>query len=1513
MRRARLACTVAFAGACGSLLLVLLVASPGAGQSVPRDGIALPQLGVADSEMKLIGAVPDGEPGETWGYRMLPAETPAPTVAGQRLAFGAQTPGRDTQQLAFLRLTDATGWQIAATPVDADGEPYRGPVPNPVSATMTPRGGALLIGRDPARAGGDPLVVIMREPGDRWQERRLPTGRLPADPDALLAVGEALGTDGGAGRVASVAYDTAAAGTGAFVGIVGPAVEQAIAHHDGTAWRREQIVLPPGVAEARIVAVDATAPDNAWALVETDGTRGVELYRRAAGPSGARWIRQPLGSGRFDERDTPAEGISQVAPLRDNADPVTVTADGLWIDLSLRATGAAASADPPGYDVTLFFRPIPGGGLIAASWCDAPDRSGAPLCDHPLGVSFGRGPGYRSFAWTGGPDRFGTRIVTNPTEPGRDQSTNRGSYLRFEGQNFQRMLGAGGNALASGAFASADRGWLEGPTQIGGAAPPDRLRRWPVALRAPLVDAVAAPGAPAGALDAGALAAGANGAVARFVPDQGWVREFLLSPSGSVARPRLRGVAWPEAGRAHAVGDGGAMWLWRADTALWERDPAAPIGFEGHLMDIAFDPGNPDRGYAVGRAGVLLRYDKTWTQDDLPAAVQGRDITSVTFAGGQALAVAGADLLVNDGGGWRVDAGVAERLGEIRAGTPYLRVAAGLADGGAVVGGRGFVLERDEPGRPWRFADQPLPAQTVVAAAAFRAGDRVRALVAVQPRLRFPSIDDPVQQDPDVPPPILPPQPLPGDGYLLRETDSGWRDEQRTAFGPSTVDRPLKSDPIAAFVIGPGGDGWALGGWSGEPDFAGRGTRLSDDRTRVQTAAVLRYDPGGAPAAARGFVSQPVTLAPRIARFAVAGHAQCESACADLAGQGIAPDRMLSSALALARDLSSRPAGPRLFVNTGGRTRPGPGAAHSPAEAQRYAGLLSSAPGLGVFSAVSEGEARGGIGPFRAALASAPAPAGDASAPPGLTPSVIPGAAAPAPGARTHYALDSSGPEGTLRVVVIDNSLGSLAASDPHQNPAEPQLAWLRAALDDARARGIAVVVVGSRDLSRFTPRLNAAGDGDEVARALVQGGASAYFYDRPEENRMVRIPSGAQRTIPAFGTGTLGYRSPLRVAAGQDVALSLFGDRMLLLAEVDLAAHDRATNVAPVSVRGLPIIDDLSLQAIDGTLLRRSRPSLFQGLGRRPLAGDRWGEPAGDAGPDPPGGDPYTVFPPEQCLIAGCDTRIQPEFRFSSSDPDIADFVRQDPESPNLRKPFIGQGDKVVSDASSALLCPFNAGTTTVTVQAGGLSFSQRITVLAGSVQRPCGTRPLNPSRFTTVSPAQRPLASPAEPPPAPPPPPNPPVPIPVAPLPAAVTPPFAAKPPTLQQPLVQPLDPLPPALTAIRVGPPVTPLPPPAAGFAQPIPPSGATVRVLEEKREEEVAPEQSQAFSRARVGERLPLGEITIGTVLLLALAGAAVARPRRRDRRLQIATAAAQHEHGARRRPQSFGEPTGRRQR
>ena len=124
----------------------------------------------------------------------------------------------------------------------------------------------------------------------------------------------------------------------------------------------------------------------------------------------------------------------------------------------------------------------------------------------------------------------------------------------------------------------------------------------------------------------------------------------------------------------------------------------------------------------------------------------------------------------------------------------------------------------------------------------------------------------------------------------------------------------------------------------------------------------------------------------------------------------------------------------------------------------------------------------------------------------------------------------------------------------------------------------------------------------------LVEGGASAYFFERPEENRAYQISGGAAGSIPAFGTGTLGYRSEHhRSRRLEQRQLPVRRQRLPARGGRPLTKRDPFTNRAPVAVRLIPLIDDLAIQAVDGSLLRRSRPALFQGLGRRPLAGDRW------------------------------------------------------------------------------------------------------------------------------------------------------------------------------------------------------------------------------------------------------------------------------------------------------------------
>jgi hypothetical protein len=1459
-------------------------AGAGAGEASPQ-----PVLGTADAQTVLMGAATAGEAGETWAYRVLPLDASPPADPSGKAAFGSVSQGATNipGQLVFERAgTSDPSWTIQETPLGEEGQPYRGIQPNRLSALITPHAGGLLVGQDSSRPAGKRTVVLTRDPQGRFQVRPEPTaGLLPAageggDPHAgSIAEGE------GSGALADAAVENEGH-TEAFFGVLGRNQDTAVLRFDGTTWSREPVQLPAGYSgEFTIVALAGTSSKNLWLLgkASAESGLGIMLFRRSEHGSGEFvWESVSLGSALFAQGETASRGIGSVAPLTEPGQPLTATAKGVWIDGNLHVAGGASD----GYDFTLYYDIAEA--KLTGAWCDARDTSSQPVCEHPFGARFGRLAGYRSFAFEG--PGYGSRIVTNPLRPGGDDSTNMGSYLKLEGETFRWMPGAGSNNAASGAFASPEDGWLEGPVQITTTPKLQRLTSWPVAARAPFTAVVGAPGATPGDPNAQALAVGADGAVARYTPGHGWEREFLLSSSGAVSSPTLRAVAWPDPNRAFAVGDLGALWVWRAETGLWEKDPAAPPqGTHADLMGIAFDPGNPALGYAVGLGGVLWRYDKTWTQQQLPEPFQKdsegnpaeslkANFTSIAFAGSEALVVSEHDLLVNGGSGWKVDPEVHALLASLPD-TPSLNVVSGLPNGGAVLAGRDVVLERDSASSPWHFSQQPIVNETAVAVSAYLEGSTVRAVLSVVPEFTYPPPLILPLEDPNVPPPLLPPNPLPGDGYLLRETSRGWEDEQRAAYSGNSEDRPLKVDPIMALDLGPDGNGWALGGWSGHADDAGRGTDAGGAgqsvREAVETAGIYRYAPGGGAQAPPDTASSSVALQGGVASFAVAGHAECAQPCASLADEQIAPDRNLTTALSAIDGLAGEPNGPRALLYTGGRETPGEGP-ESQTEADRYAQLLSGAGSLPVYPAVSAGDSEGNQdGSFASAFAGFDAPFGEGTQPSGIGTENLPAAVAkPGPGARTHYAFDSTGPAGTVRVIVIDNSRGPLAAGDPYQNPAEPQAPWLERMLADARARGIPAIVVGSRELNpNLPPALNVATDASEEAKLMVEGGASAYLYERPEESRASQIPSGGSVTIPEYGTGTLGYRSAVfdSFAPGQPDAL--FGSTGYLLVSVDVAKRNPATNIAPVTARLIPLVQSVSLDPLDGTLLRRSAPALFQGLGRRPLAGDRWGPTSADGNPDPPGADPYITFPTTQCLQSDCSSRIEPEYTFTSSEPEIANFVEQDPNSTNLRKPLQDSSGHVIPDPQSGILCAFNAGTTTVTIAAGGLSYSMPVTVLGGSVEQPCGTVPLSPSRFKTQS--QEAATPPASPPPS-----AAPAPAPIAPPPPPPPAPAPAKAPA-PRPALKPV--LPAAFLPLVKLPaagllPAVP-PPPAASFARPIPPGGATVRVFEEKREEEAAPESSQAFARLQpMAQRnaIPTPVYSLALVLLLAGAGAVTMR-------------------------------------
>ncbi len=1356
-----------------------------------------------------------------------------------------------TDGTTLARYTDAGGWETVAPPVAEGGATVPGLEmridSNP--GRTTPHGGIAA----PARAASGP-VLVFRDPGG-------PLRVAPEPPEAVLGEGEALfetegaapllaAAEGPGGATRSLVVPVAEAG-----GVEAPAA--VLSFVAGSSWSREPICVgfeapapeceePP--SGFRVLAIEA-AGSQGWML--TKGALpedGLELFRREATGAGVTWRQVELGpAGSLGSRWGEALPLGVPVAARVAGQPLTASEGGLWLDATLTANGER-------HDATVYYDI--GAGEVTGSWCDLPSPEG--LCTRPLEAELPNGAG-RSFAFPpDGANPFGRRVVTG---------IGQGAILSLEGSAFSRVAvgGAAAGSTQGAALSAPDQGWL-------GATPPlhltrtpqaSRLQPWPVPFRRPLTAIAAAPEAAVAGLGSEALAVGVDGEVARYVPGLGWEPEFLLSASGARATPTLRAVAWPQRNRAYAVGDGAAMWVWQRETGLWEPDPAMPRNLvRANFTGLAFSANNPSRGYAVGKQGLLLGYGRSWVQEALPAGVPVEaNFTSVAFAGEEAIASwkypvqAGGSanyeggVIVNSGTGWVVDTGAGEALG---AAVPQ-RVA-GLADGGAAIAGaEGQIVTRSGAGAGW----EPGPGGAVgypAALAAVREGSAVRALVSVAEGQGQRDLETDLEQvfsptSPGQPPLLTDPYPLPGNGLVLRETPSGWRDEQNQSYpapaqveGQTAYDLPAKPDPVLALLVSPSGEeGWAVGGETG--------TFVQFRGEAVQTAGVLRYGPAAAPPANSS--AAPIGLAAGTVDFAVGGNAQCAGPCADLSGTGIGPDRWLRSAVARAAGI----AGLRGFLYTG------PGVASrgvTPAEGlesvigpaafareqRAYASRLAANAGtMPVFAAASSSDldAEESLAAHETAFAGFGAPLGVAAPGAGVAPisQAVPG--------KAYYSFASTAGGAAVDVIVLDYSRPSLG---------EAQRCWLAGQLANAGELRTAAVVVGQRDVSGRAA--NTATDGAEVRSILVSGkppsgcaeafgnpmGASAYFFDYPEENRQFNLTAGG-RSIPAYGTGTLGYVSPPPTSD-----TSFLGAGGFLVAQVETARRNAATNVAPVGVRLIPNIGSLALDATDGTMLRRSRPALFEALARRPLGGASCSGALAPSLCEVQSPDPYVPIPNE-CQGPQCATGVFPEYTFTSSNPEVADFVEHDPASRNPRNVLL-VNEKPVADPASGLLCAFNAGATTVTVSSGGLAYSTRVTVLAGSVNRPCGTTPLRnvaaagpetaPPPLPATAPAPTPAPAPTLPPPAPPatqPTPPAAAPLPPAPLPKPPPPPLAE--PALFTPFFAP------TVTPLPIVPIVPPPPPPAF---QPTPPSGTSpVSATQNEEEDEVATEQVSHMAALR----------------------------------------------------------------
>ncbi|HVE69698.1 MAG TPA: hypothetical protein VNB64_14080, partial [Solirubrobacteraceae bacterium] len=252
----------------------------------------------------------------------------------------------------------------------------------------------------------------------------------------------------------------------------------------------------------------------------------------------------------------------------------------------------------------------------------------------------------------------------------------------------------------------------------------------------------------------------------------------------------------------------------------------------------------------------------------------------------------------------------------------------------------------------------------------------------------------------------------------------------------------------------------------------------------------------------------------------------------------------------------------------------------------------------------------------------------------GPTPDVeVGGTSVPTGGARTHYAVDVlRGADPLLRLVFVDNSLGSLRASDPLQQPPEPrgQLAWLDRVLG-SRPEGAGAVVVATSPSYAYRPETaaEAADDGASFEEVVLRHRVSAVVSGRLGWNGLYYAlapgvhcpgPGGAYPERPPSGAGDCGRSSPLPAdvppASGASrspvpfVISSSAGGKL-----ADGAGHgfwhgysvvrlDASGDPAKTIVEQRPILDWLVVTA-DRRRLRPGDKLTLKGVGREPVAAD--------------------------------------------------------------------------------------------------------------------------------------------------------------------------------------------------------------------------------------------------------------------------------------------------------------------
>lgn len=1168
-------------------------------------------------------------------------------------------------QVVFLRNRKESGWVVAGPPKSG------GSIINPVLTSFD------LASNGEGWAVGESGLILHKPAGsDEWAVHHSSgsTSQILNDVSVVTAGGSVAGFAAGAGGTV-------------------------LSLRDGV-WSADNTtaIVTPDEGVPELVSISATSQDEAW-TVTGSGSRSLYVFKRQGGG----WTRADVGDQVFDG---PHPRPTTRGFTISSATGASVEADGqggAWVGGSLvpsdpahpfgddNTTGDAArpfvirfqGSETVSYCPDIYWVRVEGSGADTTTLCQKPfPLSAFDVTDIQIAgdAVFAGGLGlYRydpaSDGWFREPNGNGYLVSVAMSSPSN-------GWVASSGNTF----GAGGAVHSSTPTLGH---WTSAPSRA-------RAKRWPATVTQVLESVAVAPSGTE------ALAVGSKGATARFQAG-GWDR---ITPTTALA---LHSVAWPEASSAWAVGEQGLVM--RYDGSRWNIHPNAHSVTTRSLFGLAFR--GASEGYAVGAGGTVLKFNKDgWEIDPSARGLTGENLYAIASTANGFVAVGAKGTVLERGaGGWKLRTDV-KQLVE-RPGRPPadLWAVTPVSGGGVIVGGSFSSLLNGRVGGGFTTYPQPIEGTVI-------------ALGVVQGRIVASVSPDPEKYKGD--------RIRTGRGSLLVREADGWRDIQfaRSRSLYLSTDPSKISEAVFGVASEPTGRGWAVGGYpENTPDEEGH-------LAVSALGSVFRVDLTGDPSAP-GASTTPKLTGP--ISFAFFSDSACgRGLCSAAAGSGTMGDSVALQIREEINRMSKLSGGPK-FVLFGGNGR----LEGVPEEVRQFGNFLKTFD-VPVYGAIGSKDLFEGldsesfgypdfIAPLTSSylgsnnywmenLSDAPGPWGEGPSPSYIKP--VQGPATEGGLARTYYAFDfAPGGRSLFRVIVLNSSTRSYGRGDgADQNPRYPQGSWFSEVLAGAAVNGLpTVIAMNQPTIIPSSTQLDnwpgAPSDKATFESSVVAARASAVLTGGLRVNSVGFLPRPEAAVVPVYIMG--GGGAPMGgLGAGLFPDSKLPSDGFYPAWHLVTVDPSKVTDgQMEVKVETFPVLEHISLNALDGRRAQAGQPLRFKALMRASLGG--FSDPE----------QSKTIYQelgwdaPEPCSGTGqgfgsCRSlnALSPAHHFYSEDPSIADFVLAS-QPYSLLQPLKTAGGALVKDPTGQLgfLCTFKPGSTYINVVSGFHRSRLPLTVGAG------------------------------------------------------------------------------------------------------------------------------------------------------------------------------------------------------